>query len=86
MFHIYHTALEQKAPGRPEDDPLKRTKRLFGGLVRDVKRRYAIYLSDIKDGLNVQCLATFFFIYFACLSPAITFGGLMGELMRLFND
>ena len=26
-----------------------------------------------------QCLASFFFIYFACLSPAITFGGLLAD-------
>ncbi|KAJ8019938.1 Anion exchange protein 2 [Holothuria leucospilota] len=69
-----------KAPDRPKDiDPLKRTGRLFGGMINDVKRRYPQYLSDIKDGLNLQCLAAFFFIYFAALSPAITFGGLLGE-------
>ncbi|ELT99392.1 hypothetical protein CAPTEDRAFT_129057 [Capitella teleta] len=61
------------------DDPLRRTKRPFGGLVNDIKRRYPKYLSDIKDGLNLQCFATILFIYFACLSPAITFGGLLTE-------
>ena len=60
-------------------DPLKRTGRLFGGLVNDVKRRYPHYWSDITDALNFQCLAAFVFIYFACLSPAITFGGLLSE-------
>ena len=49
----------------------------------EAKKRFPYYLSDIKDGLNMQCLATFFFIYFACLSPAITFGGLLGK--DLFN-
>ncbi|XP_074835431.1 band 3 anion transport protein isoform X2 [Carettochelys insculpta] len=62
-----------------EDDPLRRTGRPFGGLVRDIKRRYPKYLSDIKDALNAQCLAAVIFIYFAALSPAITFGGLLGE-------
>ncbi|XP_030066758.1 anion exchange protein 3 [Microcaecilia unicolor] len=62
-----------------EDDPLKRTGVLFGGLLQDVKRRYPKYLSDITDGLNCQCLAAVLFIYFAALSPAITFGGLLGE-------
>lgn len=42
-----------------------------------------MYLSDFKDGLNFQCVATFFFVYFACLSPAITFGGLLGETLML---
>lgn len=64
----------------PFGDPLKRTGRLFGGMINDVRRRYPHYLSDFKDALNAQCIATFFFIYFACLSPAITFGGLMSML------
>uniref|UniRef100_A0A8C5IWN2 Solute carrier family 4 member 1 (Diego blood group) n=1 Tax=Junco hyemalis TaxID=40217 RepID=A0A8C5IWN2_JUNHY len=62
-----------------DDDPLRRTGRPFGGLVRDIRRRYPKYLSDIKDALNPQCLAAVIFIYFAALSPAITFGGLLGE-------
>ncbi|XP_039221674.1 anion exchange protein 2 isoform X2 [Crotalus tigris] len=62
-----------------EGDPLQRTGRLFGGLVRDVRRRYPKYLSDFRDALDPQCLAAVIFIYFAALSPAITFGGLLGE-------
>ncbi|NXR89287.1 B3AT protein, partial [Hypocryptadius cinnamomeus] len=60
-------------------DFLKDLGRLFGGLVRDIRRRYPKYLSDIKDALNPQCLAAVIFIYFAALSPAITFGGLLGN-------
>uniref|UniRef100_A0A663M4X2 Anion exchange protein n=1 Tax=Athene cunicularia TaxID=194338 RepID=A0A663M4X2_ATHCN len=62
-----------------EDDPLRRTGRPFGGLIRDVQRRYPKYLSDFRDALNPQCIAAVIFIYFAALSPAITFGGLLGE-------
>ncbi|XP_002719226.2 band 3 anion transport protein [Oryctolagus cuniculus] len=69
------------APGEPED-PLQRTGRLFGGLVRDIRRRYPYYLSDITDALSPQVLAAVIFIYFAALSPAITFGGLLGEKTR----
>jgi len=69
-----------ETPPPPEDDPLKRTGRFFGGLVKDVRRRYPKYLSDITDAFNLQCLASIIFIYFAALSPAITFGGLLGEL------
>ncbi|MBZ3887370.1 Band 3 anion transport protein [Sciurus carolinensis] len=68
-------------PGGP-DDPLQRTGRLFGGLVRDIRRRYPLYLSDITDALSPQVLAAVIFIYFAALSPAITFGGLLGEKTR----
>lgn len=63
----------------PEDDPLRRTGSVFGGLVRDVKRRYPHYPSDLRDALHYQCVAAVLFIYFAALSPAITFGGLLGE-------
>uniref|UniRef100_H3DID6 Anion exchange protein n=1 Tax=Tetraodon nigroviridis TaxID=99883 RepID=H3DID6_TETNG len=66
-------------PLKKSDDPLERTRRPFGGLIRDVRRRYPKYLSDFKDALNSQCMAAVIFIYFAALSPAITFGGLLGE-------
>uniref|UniRef100_A0A8C4JYA5 Anion exchange protein n=2 Tax=Dromaius novaehollandiae TaxID=8790 RepID=A0A8C4JYA5_DRONO len=65
--------------GEEEDDPLRRTGRPFGGLIRDVRRRYPHYLSDFRDALDPQCIAAVIFIYFAALSPAITFGGLLGE-------
>ncbi|XP_072010666.1 anion exchange protein 2 isoform X1 [Engystomops pustulosus] len=61
------------------DDPLRRTGRPFGGLVRDIQRRYPKYASDFRDALDAQCMAAVIFIYFAALSPAITFGGLLGE-------
>lgn len=67
---------------KKSDDPLERTGRPFGGLIRDVRRRYPKYVSDFKDALNSQCMAAVIFIYFAALSPAITFGGLLGECVR----
>ncbi|XP_033982763.1 LOW QUALITY PROTEIN: anion exchange protein 2-like [Trematomus bernacchii] len=66
-------------PSKVGEEPLRRSGRLFGGLIKDVKRRYPQYLSDIRDALNAQCMAAIIFIYFASLSPAITFGGLLGE-------
>ncbi|KAM8823216.1 anion exchange protein 2b isoform 2-T4 [Spinachia spinachia] len=66
-------------PLKKSDDPLQRTGRPFGGLVRDVRRRYPKYISDFRDALDSQCMAAVIFIYFAALSPAITFGGLLGE-------
>ncbi|XP_041374597.1 anion exchange protein 2-like isoform X2 [Gigantopelta aegis] len=60
-------------------DPLQRTGRLFGGLCNDVRRRYPLYLSDFKDALNGQSMAALVFIFFACLSPCIAFGGLLSE-------
>nr|QOU09171.1 csolute carrier family 4 member 2B [Lateolabrax maculatus] len=76
-------SLEEKeallTPLKKSDDPLERTGRPFGGLIREVRRRYPKYVSDFKDALNSQCMAAVIFIYFAALSPAITFGGLLGE-------
>ncbi|XP_038653244.1 sodium bicarbonate cotransporter 3-like isoform X5 [Scyliorhinus canicula] len=58
---------------------LERTGRLFGGLIRDIKRKAPFYLSDFKDAVSLQCLASILFLYCACMSPVITFGGLLGE-------
>ncbi|XP_033629654.1 sodium bicarbonate cotransporter 3-like isoform X1 [Asterias rubens] len=55
------------------------TGRPFGGLIADVKRRLPHYCSDFKDALHLQCVASVFFMYFACITPVITFGGLLGE-------
>nr|AAK38733.1 band 3 anion exchange protein [Rattus norvegicus] len=71
----------KEGPG-DEDDPLRRTGRIFGGLIRDIRRRYPYYLSDITDALSPQVLAAVIFIYFAALSPAVTFDGLLGEKTR----
>uniref|UniRef100_A0A8D3DYV2 Anion exchange protein n=1 Tax=Scophthalmus maximus TaxID=52904 RepID=A0A8D3DYV2_SCOMX len=65
--------------GRPPEDPLSRTGRPFGGMIRDMKRRYQYYKSDMTDALNSQVFAAIIFIYFAALSPAITFGGLLAD-------
>ncbi|XP_035266620.1 sodium-driven chloride bicarbonate exchanger-like isoform X1 [Anguilla anguilla] len=67
---------EHGGHGGPE---LQRTGRLFGGLVMDLKRKLPHYLSDYTDALSLQCLASFLFLYCACMSPVITFGGLLGE-------
>uniref|UniRef100_A0A8C5G118 Anion exchange protein n=1 Tax=Gouania willdenowi TaxID=441366 RepID=A0A8C5G118_GOUWI len=72
-------SLPSISSGPPVEDPLSRTGRPFGGMIRDIKRRYQYYKSDITDALNTQVLAATIFIYFAALSPAITFGGLLAD-------
>ncbi|XP_070850197.1 sodium-driven chloride bicarbonate exchanger-like isoform X2 [Chaetodon trifascialis] len=67
---------EHGGHGGPE---LQRTGRIFGGLVLDIKRKAPHYLSDYTDAISLQCLASFLFLYCACMSPVITFGGLLGE-------
>ncbi|XP_071355527.1 sodium bicarbonate cotransporter 3-like isoform X3 [Trachinotus anak] len=61
---------------------LQRTGRIFGGLFLDVKRKAPFYWSDIRDSLSLQCLASVLFLYCACMSPVITFGGLLGEATK----
>ncbi|XP_069010952.1 anion exchange protein 3 [Embiotoca jacksoni] len=70
---------EEEEEGDQEVDPLKRSGIPFGGLIHDIRRRYPHYVSDLKDSLDMQCVAAVIFIYFAALSPTITFGGLLGE-------
>ena len=61
------------------DAGLVRTGRLFGGLINDIKRKAPWYWSDFKDAFAVQTIASYIFIYFACLTPIVTFGGLLGD-------
>jgi len=48
----------------------------FGkGLKEDLNRKLPFYFSDIKDGFRVKTLSSTFFLFFACLAPAVAFGG-----------
>uniref|UniRef100_A0A4W6FIA0 Anion exchange protein n=1 Tax=Lates calcarifer TaxID=8187 RepID=A0A4W6FIA0_LATCA len=71
--------VEEELHAEHHGPELQRTGRLFGGLILDIKRKAPFYLSDFKDGLSLQCVASFLFLYCACMSPVITFGGLLGE-------
>ncbi|XP_052757917.1 sodium bicarbonate cotransporter 3 isoform X7 [Galleria mellonella] len=70
---------EEEEQRQREESGLARSGRLFGGLMNDLKRKKPWYWSDFKDALALQCIASWIFLYFACLSPIITFGGLLGE-------
>lgn len=61
-----------------EESGLSQTGVLFGGLINDLKRKLPWYWSDFSDAMSLQCVASWVFLYFACLSPIITFGGLLG--------
>ncbi|KAI6220175.1 Anion exchange protein [Aphelenchoides besseyi] len=70
---------EEPDDGHANDPALKRTGRLCGGLMADIRRKLPWYLSDYRDALNMQCVATVCFMYFALLAPIVTFGGLLEE-------
>uniref|UniRef100_A0A8B9VXE6 Anion exchange protein n=1 Tax=Anas zonorhyncha TaxID=75864 RepID=A0A8B9VXE6_9AVES len=72
-------AVVEGGPEKHSGPELERTGRLFGGLILDVKRKVPWFWSDFRDALSLQCLASFLFLYCACMSPVITFGGLLGE-------
>ncbi len=65
---------------REPDEALRATGRLGGGLFKDVARRWPHYGSDFTDGLNSKSLAASIFLFFACVAPAVAFGGLMAVL------
>lgn len=52
--------------------------RLFGGLIADIKRKSKFYVSDFRDGLSLQSLASAIFLYFATLTPVVAFGAVLG--------
>ncbi|GBO01157.1 Anion exchange protein 2, partial [Araneus ventricosus] len=68
-----------KEPEKPVYDPLQRKGRIFSGFMQDIVHRYPWYYSDFRDGLNLQCLASVIFIYFASVSGAVAFGGLLAD-------
>ncbi len=63
-----------------EDEEEPRAQRLFGGLMADISRRLPTYSRDFKDGLHSKAVGSTTFLYFACLAPAITFGGFMAAV------
>lgn len=70
---------EEEEERERERSGLVRSGKLFGGLINDIKRKAPWYWSDFKDAIALQSLASVFFLYFACLAPIITFGGLLGQ-------
>ncbi|CAG2204037.1 Electrogenic sodium bicarbonate cotransporter 4,Electrogenic sodium bicarbonate cotransporter 1,Sodium-driven chloride bicarbonate exchanger,Sodium bicarbonate cotransporter 3,Electroneutral sodium bicarbonate exchanger 1 [Mytilus edulis] len=69
----------QEKDQEQKDDTLVRTGRLFGGLIKDVKRKIPFYVSDFRDGLHIQCIGSILFMYLATLAPNITFGAFLGQ-------
>ncbi|XP_068815881.1 anion exchange protein 4 [Struthio camelus] len=73
-------AEDRPGPGQPHfSEELERTGRLFGGLLRDIRRKAPWYRSDFSDALHIQCLSAVLYIYLATVTNAITFGGMLGD-------
>ena len=74
--------LVRTKPKPPAEEPavvdgLRYTGKLFGGIRGDIARRLPHYWSDFRDGLHSKCAGSTLFLFFACLAPAVTFGGVM---------
>lgn len=69
-------SLQPKA-SKPQEEVLSSTRPLEG-LQQDLKRRLPHYVDDFRQGLQTKCISSTVFLFFACLAPAVTFGGIMG--------
>lgn len=62
---------------KPREE-LARSSWPFQGLLQDLRRRLPYYVDDFREGLQAKCASSILFLFFACLAPAVTFGGIMG--------
>ncbi|KAL4222173.1 Sodium bicarbonate cotransporter 3 [Mactra antiquata] len=65
--------------GHGDDPTLVMSKIPFQGLYYDIKRKIPWYWSDFKDGIHIQCLAAFVYVFLGTFTPNVTFGGLLGQ-------
>jgi solute carrier family 4 anion exchanger 2 len=64
---------------KSDEDPFKRSGFVFGGVWREMRRRYYHYKSDFMDAFSLDCVVSLIFMFIACLAPALTFGGIIGK-------
>lgn len=76
--HVNRNVLAAPPKPREISEGLRTEPRLFAGLKADLHRRLPHYLDDFRDGFRIKTVASIVFMFFACLAPAVTFGGLMG--------
>jgi mannitol/fructose-specific phosphotransferase system IIA component (Ntr-type) len=76
--HVNRNVLS--APPKPREvaEGLITDPHWFAGLKADIARKIPHYVDDFTDGFRGKSLASIVFMFFACLAPAVTFGGFMG--------
>lgn len=77
--HLTRNVLAKPPKPRAVSEGLQTSPRIFSGLKADIVRRAAHYKADFVDGLRAKSVASIVFMFFACVAPAVTFGGLMGS-------
>lgn len=80
LLRVYEEALSRKVGLQDTPTGLRFTRRPFGGLIEDLKRRLPWWIEDFRAGLSTKVFGSTLFMYFACLAPAVAFGGLLTEL------
>lgn len=81
LLDAYHSHLDSEVHfAHHIPDELKATGKFMGGIKADLKRRLPHYVSDFTDGLTSKSIASTLFLFFACLAPAIAFGGLLSVM------
>jgi mannitol/fructose-specific phosphotransferase system IIA component (Ntr-type) len=73
-------SVEEPPPPPVERDDGLAVRGFMRGVIEDLRRRAPHYLSDFRDGLHPKSLAATLFLFFACVAPAVAFGGLMAQL------
>jgi hypothetical protein len=79
IYHIFLAQISSLSYDKPEEDPFLRSGLIFGGVYREMRRRYAHFKSDFLDACSLHCLVSLIFMFIACLAPALTFGGIIGK-------
>jgi len=72
---------QQASPEKSlEEEGLVYSGKFFGGVKEDFARRIKHYRDDWKRGWSWKSFSAIVFLFFACLAPAVTFGGIMGAI------
>ena len=80
LEQLRRRSVPEAEPEAEAADGLTYTGRFCGGLIQDIRRRLPYYRSDFIDGMNMKSLGSTLYLFFACLAPAVTFGGVMAVL------
>lgn len=73
------TQLSALSREKQDEDPFQRSGFVFGGVCREMRRRYDHYKSDFLDAFSLNCIVSLIFMFIACLAPALTFGGIIAD-------
>lgn len=76
--HVNRNVLAAPPKPRTVSEGLQAEAKPLSGIVGDLRRRLPHLVDDFRSGLQGKCVASIIFLFFACLAPAITFGGIMG--------